>query len=638
MNGPPIRPPVRRRGRRTLLYLLLAGACADSTTSTEPTLPPESSARLVVAFNPIAPAPAGARLAIEPFVIRYGDGVVQRPAGWTRPLPASGAPIALPIDLRACLDDPYWRTTGLRPVCEAGAVVRYVLGGLVRDEVRVSASYVGAGDSPALPEAVRLSLAPRVTFVEGPDVGEAIPAEGIRMDRLRPGAPTSRFIRAIVRDSATNQELDRRVTWTMLDRGLAAPGGPVFERYVRLEPGSALGTFRLQAAIGQAAAVLPVRVTPRLLVARLLIEGPGGGRVTAPTGFSCEHPFRDTVTRCTVNYDEDSRPVLTATPLTGSLFDSWQYGCDAVSGVECTLPVVASETRVRFVPARAVTTVTLTGPGTASGTIVASNGERCSIARTETSRTCTFSRPWRDTLVITPAADAGSRFEGFTGACDGAFFGQAQPTCLLRPAVEGPVFSRIVPDITPVTIAPATGTTTTARVVSLDGRLDCVVGPTTASGRCAADYRAADTLTLDVDSSEGAIAASWDGTCIATSTTRCAVQVGLRGAIRPRLVSSHEITLVLSPGNGGVFALVHLDGTALDPTPSSCRATSVLTADLTCRYRLPRGSTYSIGAQSALVSTRVRFEGVCGPRSTISSCEVRVDRDQTIRVLWENQP
>lgn len=627
--------------RAIFVCLLAATACADSTGtdgSTDPRLPRESSARLVVALDPIAPPPAGAQLRVEPFVVRFGDGVVQRPAGWTRAMPAAGVPLILPIDLRACLDDPYWRSIGLRPVCEAGVTLRYLIGGRVRDEVQVSAVNVGVGDAPAVPESVRLSTAPRITFVDGIGSSIVVPAEGVVIERPRPGAQSVREVAVLVRDSATGELLDRRVTWTQLDRGLVAPATPVFERFVRLEPGVVLGTFRLQATIGQATAVLPVRVAPRQLTASIRIEGPGAGRITASTGPICEHQFRDTLTRCALIFDEGTRVVLTAAATTGSLFDGWQFGCDAVSGLTCVLPASPFEVAVRFVPERAVTRLTLVGPGTASGTVLGSNGERCSIAVGEPSRICTFTRPWRDTLVLTPAADPGSRFEGFTGACDGAFFGRPQPTCVLLPGVEGMATSRIVPDVTPVTLAPASGTTATARLVSTDGRLDCTVAPTGATGRCNADYRAADTVALDVVSPDGVIAASWDGTCIATSTTTCFIPVGTRAAIRSRLVPSQELTLVLTPGNGGRFGVDFLEGTALEPPPPLCRATSVLTTAVTCTYRLPRGSTYVIGVRSAIIPTRVLFDGPCGPRSSLSTCEVRVDRDITVRVGWQNQP
>ena len=111
---------------------------------------------------------------------------------------------------------------------------------------------------------------------------------------------------------------------------------------------------------------------------------------------------------CSASFSQGTAVTLTAAASTGSTFSGWT-GCDSVSGTNCTVTMTATRTiNANF--ALNQHTLTALKTGTGSGTLTA-YGLSC------TGATCTRIYNYGDVVTVTPTADMGSTFGGWTG-CD----------------------------------------------------------------------------------------------------------------------------------------------------------------------------------------------------------------------------
>ncbi|MGZ8222748.1 MAG: RHS repeat-associated core domain-containing protein [Methylobacter sp.] len=132
--------------------------------------------------------------------------------------------------------------------------------------------------------------------------------------------------------------------------------------------------------------------------------GTGGTITSLQTGIDCS-------ATCSAIYDWGTVVTLSATPATGSTFNSWTGACTGTAAT-CTVTLdQAQNVTASFAPMQMTLTAAKTGSGT--GTLTSTP------AGIDCGATCSGTYDWSTqvTLSATPATD--STFEGWTGACTG---------------------------------------------------------------------------------------------------------------------------------------------------------------------------------------------------------------------------
>jgi len=138
---------------------------------------------------------------------------------------------------------------------------------------------------------------------------------------------------------------------------------------------------------------------------RIGVNGQGSIQ-SSPAGINCGQV-------CAAAFDQGTSVALTAAPASGFRFDGWGGACSGPGG--CTV-TMQGETQVwatfaAIPPTQHAMTVILTGTG--SGTVSSQpNGIDCGS-------TCSATFDEGVGVTLTPAAAAGSQFDGWGGACTG---------------------------------------------------------------------------------------------------------------------------------------------------------------------------------------------------------------------------
>jgi uncharacterized protein (DUF2141 family) len=132
--------------------------------------------------------------------------------------------------------------------------------------------------------------------------------------------------------------------------------------------------------------------------------GTGSGRVTSsPSGIDCGGD-------CSEPYDEDTVVTLTATPAADSQFAGWSGGSDCTDGTLTMRSPVSCTAQFDLLPGLHRLSVSKTGTG--SGTVTSLPGG------IDCGSDCESSFADGTYVVLTPAPDSGSSFEGWSGDAD----------------------------------------------------------------------------------------------------------------------------------------------------------------------------------------------------------------------------
>ena len=134
----------------------------------------------------------------------------------------------------------------------------------------------------------------------------------------------------------------------------------------------------------------------------VMLSGSGGGTVTSsPTGINCG-------VDCTEDYAEGTAVTLTPTSNAGSVFAGWTGDGDG----SVTMDADRSCTATFDVSATPTNNLTVTRSGTGTGTVTSNpTGISCGVA-------CSADYAEGTVVTLTPTANAGSMFAGWTGDAD----------------------------------------------------------------------------------------------------------------------------------------------------------------------------------------------------------------------------
>jgi beta-glucosidase len=252
------------------------------------------------------------------------------------------------------------------------------------------------------------------------------------------------------------QVSDDGTAWTSIYQTTTSTGGlqtltvSGAGRYVRMygtaratQYGYSLYDFQVWGTFGQVQSVA-------LTVTK---AGAGAGTVTStPAGIDCG-------TACSASYASGTMVTLTATPASGSIFQSWSGACTGTAAT-CAVSMTAARTvNAEFTAPVNDIGLTVTRAGTGSGTVTSSTGGiNCGSA-------CNVIVASGTVVTLTATAASGSTFAGWGGACTGT-----AATCVLTMTATQAVTATFngtspTPCANPITFTSSTGNFNTTGAV-----------------------------------------------------------------------------------------------------------------------------------------------------------------------------
>jgi subtilase family serine protease len=221
-------------------------------------------------------------------------------------------------------------------------------------------------------------------------VNETLP-HTVNAIAIDPSQPTTLY--AAVQESGVYMSPDAGASWWPINEGLTTPNV------------GALGLRGPLLYVATGDGVFVRKLGPSLHV----IAGFGGAVHIAPTGTTC--PVEGG-SGCIALFEEPTEVVLTPEPLFGWVFAGWTGSPECRSGAFTVTQVHACRASFELAPATTTLTVSLSGGG--GGTVTSSpSGIACPGA-------CTADFLIGSTVTLVAAAEAGSTFTGWSGACSGS--------------------------------------------------------------------------------------------------------------------------------------------------------------------------------------------------------------------------
>jgi subtilisin-like proprotein convertase family protein len=221
---------------------------------------------------------------------------------------------------------------------------------------------------------------------------------------------------------------------------------------------------------------------PTLAVSK---AGSGAGTVTSnPTGIDCG-------STCSSGFDDRNDVTLTATAAAGSSFTGWSGDCSGTG--TCT---------VTMTPSRSVTatfetdkTLTVAKGGTGAGSVSSSpTGIDCGA-------TCSHAYAHGNSVTLTPTAQTGSSFSGWSGDCSGS------GTCTLTMSADHSATATFESDKVLTIAKRGSGSGT---VSSSPAGIDC-------GGTCSHAYTHGTSIILTATAQPRSRFSGWSGDCAGTS-------------------------------------------------------------------------------------------------------------------------
>ena len=331
----------------------------------------------------------------------------------------------------------------------------------------------------------------------------------------------------------------------------------------------------------------------------------GNGAVrSVPDGIDCG-------ATCSASFDSGTAFQLTALPGEGARFVGWAGACSGTGGCTLTLSADAQVSAAfePLPPARATLSVGVTGDG--AGRVTSDPaGIDC---RWPSSGTCSASFASGSVVQIIPAANPGSVFAGWAGACSGS---ASCSVTLDRDLTVSAAFAK-TPLPTALLSIIRTGSGT-GGVVSSPAGIDC-------GGTCSATFASGAVVTLAQTPAAGSNFAGWSGAC--SGTGGCTLTLSADAQVSAAFEA-------VPPARAKLSAALTGDGAGRvtsEPAGIDCRRPS----SGACSASFASGSVVQLVPAADPGSV---FGGWAGACSGSASCSVTLDRDLTVSAAFAKTP
>jgi hypothetical protein len=226
-------------------------------------------------------------------------------------------------------------------------------------------------------------------------------------------------------------------------------------------------------------------------------DGTGTGTVTSsPAGINCG-------STCTASFTNGTMVTLTPTASADSTFTGWSGACSGTG--PCTVTMDQARSVTATFTLKPTHTLTVSKAGTGSGTVTSSPaGISCGA-------TCSHAFPEDTVVTLTPTADAGSSFAGWSGACSGT----GACTVTMDQARSVTATFNLIP------VVPLSYTLTVGKNGTGSGTVTSSPGAINCGAICSQSYTQGTVVTLTPTPTAGSTFAGWSGDC--TGTGACTV-------------------------------------------------------------------------------------------------------------------
>lgn len=323
---------------------------------------------------------------------------------------------------------------------------------------------------------------------------------------------------------------------------------------------------------------------------RVTLAGTGSGVVSSsPSGLNCG-------SACVVSRPHGSTTTLSAKPASGSVFLGWSGGgCSGTGSCSVTLQ---GATQVTATFAKATNSLTVDKDGTGLGSVTSSPaGLVCGVDCASASMRGAYNASY----TLTAEAAAGSRFDGWSGACSGT--GACVVTTDSAKRVVA-TFTRVIYRLAVSKIGDGAGT-----VRSLPDGLVC-------GSTCAKSFRGGLQVTLTATPARGSAFTGWSGACAGSTGTTCTVSMNSGKSVTASFARASYSLGLSKIGRGKIVGT----GTALD-----CGAT--------CTAMLPVNSVVALTAKPGRGYRFDSWGGACRFENT-AVCSVTMDAARTVKATF----
>jgi hypothetical protein len=330
----------------------------------------------------------------------------------------------------------------------------------------------------------------------------------------------------------------------------------------------------------------------------VVLQGAGGGAVLGLPNADCALVQGATEGACATTLEHGSTVTLAVEPDARSEFGGWGGACSG-SEPTCTVALTAARSvTATFARRRVALTLLATGPG--AGVVELDGTPFCTIALAAPDATCTRLVDAGTQLVLRGVASGAlSRFDGFSGACDGT------GTCTLT--VEAARNVRAEFGLVPVALSVVpSGTATGSGRVVVEGGIDCTITlGTLAPGGCAMTVNPFAPVRLTAQPAPASALVSWGEACASASTTTCTVTPSGPTTVSARFTAAIDVQMIMALSTGAGSVTFDIPGV---PSQPMCSSTAGVVNS--CRFSLPIGAT---GVFRGVAAPGYQFIGFNGP-------------------------
>ena len=297
-----------------------------------------------------------------------------------------------------------------------------------------------------------------------------------------------------------------------MNKAFSSPQGSMTANFANIDP---QGCQDFKTCSGCTNLVCPAK-KPNLKIQK---QGTGNGKVTsAPTGIDCG-------ATCDANFNAGSSVTLSQAASAGSTFGGWSGACNGTGA--CT--VTMNDDKIVKAAFNTITyTLTVTKSGSGAGTVSsAPAGINCGT-------TCAASFASGTVVSLTPSANAGSAFNGWSGACSGT--GACQVTMTAAKSVTANFGIKTTQTLTVSKAGTGSGT-----VTSSPSGISC-------GATCSAEFANNAVVSLTPTPNSGMVFVAWTGAC--SGTGACSVTMNAAKSVVATFNMAGYRLLVTKGGTG----------------------------------------------------------------------------------------
>ena len=312
--------------------------------------------------------------------------------------------------------------------------------------------------------------------------------------------------------------------------------------------------------------------------------GNGAGTVTSnPTGISCGAD-------CSEIYNNNTVVTLTATPAAESTFSGWSGACANSTGT-CSVTMSAAKSVTATFTLKQYS-LTVTKAGTGGGTVTSSpTGIACGTDCAELYNSGAA-------VTLTAAAESGSAFSGWSGACAGT--GACSVTMSAAKSVTA-TFTKLQYTLTAFKNGSGSGT-----ITSSPAGISC-------GADCAEIYNAGAIVTLTATPAANSAFSGWSGNCFGMGT--CAVTMNAAKNVTATFIAKYALTVTKAGAGSGTVTS--------SPAGISCGAD--------CAELYVTGAVVTLTATPA---AGARFDGWSGACSGAGACTLTMSAAKSVTATF----